>query len=204
MPADRYSTLRQRLRREADAFEFGALKEGVSTLEVETTSRGPLDAPNRTEPESAVAAVELLPAYTEPKGGKEHESEENGLVPALEPPAEDDSPKVRAAIEAMVERMLLAAAQLEAALRNRSAALAGRKLAQLNEALELLRSADADAGLARRLGINGAPPEGQTWPSPAWSVAEFAASPLSGLLPQDADENFARAVVYAAWGVELE
>lgn len=204
MPADRYSTLRQRLRREADAFEFGALKEGVSTLQEEPTSRGPQDAPDRAEPEPAPVPVELLPVYTEPKGGPEHASEENGAVAALEPPDEDDTPKVRAAIGAMVERMLLAAAQFEAALRDRSAVLAGRKLAQLNEALELLRSADADAALARRLGLYGAPPEGQGWPAPVWSVAELAASPLSGLLPQDADESFARAVVYAAWGVELE
>jgi hypothetical protein len=104
----------------------------------------------------------------------------------------------------MISRLDLELAQLATLLRVKAMEPAGACLANVNRTLELLLSIDPQGNQARRQNHPGAPPPGRTWPSPVWSVLEFAQSPLSGLLPPDADVDLVRALMYASWGVSFD
>ena len=80
----------------------------------------------------------------------------------------------------------------------------GQRLAQAFRVLDLIQTLDCDGEVSRSLGIAGAPPTGCAWPLPSWSLAEFAQSPLSGLLPPTADDQFVRELLFEAWGVRFE
>lgn len=201
MRQDRQAALRERLRRGADAFEFSALIEGVSTLEE------PPDAPEAPpKPTKApagnvtsrTAAVQdrLTPLLTQPE-------EEPAITRGQQAPTPDRE-RLRAALDALGCRLLQEAASLRAALHRHAVEEAGFCLAQVNQIVELLRSVDPAGDLARQLQTEAAPPEGRPWPASAWSVAEFMESPLSALLPPDADDAFVRDLLYAAWGVIFE
>jgi hypothetical protein len=201
---DKASLLKQRLRRGSDAFRFDALIEGVSTLEDEAAaSSAPIEttAPQEYDPVvmaevPAVEIVELVEA-----------SEELAEQPALiliqpDPTTPDtDSTRLRWALATLTQRFSREVSAFAAALAQRETESAGFHLAQVNQALELLQPLDPAGDLSRGLGVAGAPPPGQPWPAAAWSFVEFSESPLSGLLPSDADEPFLREVLYNAWGI---
>jgi hypothetical protein len=88
--------------------------------------------------------------------------------------------------------------KLAVACRGRDAEESGYYLARVNQVLELLESVDPGGETARRLQTMGAPPVGRSWPMPVWTTFELAESPLSGLLPADADERFAADLMAAA------
>ncbi|HXG23659.1 MAG TPA: hypothetical protein VNJ09_03815, partial [Chthonomonadales bacterium] len=187
MRQDRQAALRERLRRGADAFEFSALIEGVSTLEE------PPDAP------------EALPKFTKASAGNvtgRTSAVQNPLPLLQTQPGEEpttarnrealtpDQERLRAALDALGCRLLQEVANLRAALHRHAVEEAGFCLAQVNQIVELLRSVDPAGDLARQLQTEAAPPEGRSWPASAWSVVEFMESPFSALLPPDADDAF--------------
>jgi hypothetical protein len=188
---DRVSSLKQRLRTSADAFDFDALLEGVSTLE-EGAAQDIAASPGTVEatPLSGAQVVEASPAagtatqtLRSPTSGASDVREE----------------RLRAAITSLCGRLIRELEGMSTAMRRRDAERAGFCLAQVNETLDLLQSVDPSGDTARGLSIAGAPPAGRRWLDAAWSLLEFAESPLSGLLPRDADDTFAREVVRAAW-----
>jgi hypothetical protein len=198
---DRQTALRERLRRGADAFEFSALIQGVSTLEE------PTDAPERpSKPaetpagnvgnKTSAAQNQLLLLQTQP------EEESDAARDRQAPPMERE--RLRAALDALSSRLLQEAASLRAALQRHAVEEAGFCLAQVNQIVELLRSVDPTGDLARQLQIEAAPPEGRTWPASAWSVVEFMESPFSALLPPNVDDAFVHDLLYAAWGIIFE
>ncbi len=179
MAVDRVSSLRQRLRRETDTFDFGALIEGVSTLEeveVSTVEAHVSDVASIVEPATQTPEAPVV-VHTEPK-----------------------EERLRTAVNSLGARLLDTAGKFRSEVREGDCWAAGACLSQLNQILELLHSVDPQGDVARFLASPGAPPHGSAWPTTAWSVAELAESPFSALLPQDADEYFVRRVVSAAWG----
>ncbi len=112
--------------------------------------------------------------------------------------------RLRAALLSLSGRLTSGLQQMRDALSRGETEDAGIHLAHVNQALELLQDLDPTGDLSRRLEIPNAPPPGRTWPVSAWSVTEFAESPLSGLLPRGADDSVVRALLYAAWGVTLQ
>ena len=108
---------------------------------------------------------------------------------------------MRSALETLSHRLLLEAGRLSAALKELDAQAAGGFLAQVNSTLELLQSLDPEGSTARDLQVTGAPPSSRSWPAPAWSFVEFSQSPLSGLLPPNANATFVRDVLHHTWGL---
>jgi hypothetical protein len=109
-----------------------------------------------------------------------------------------------AAVSALAQRFAEETAALAMALSDRDVDEAGFRLAHVNQILELLGTIDPRGDVARNASLRSAPPAGRTWPRTAWSLSELADSPLSALLPGDAQENFVRRLLYAAWGVHFD
>jgi len=166
---DKGQNLRERLRRGARSFDFDALIQGVSTVE-------PAD-------EDTAAEAHDTPAGQAPVAPETHDT---------------DRQRLRAALETLGARLLAESGKLAAACRGHDAEDSGYYLARVNQVLELLESVDPGGETARRLQTVGAPPDGRSWPLPVWTTYELAESPLGGLLPSDADEQFAAAVIAAA------
>ncbi len=198
MRTDRLTSLRQRLRRGADAFDFNALIEGVSTLE--EPAAPPLEEPF---PEEALQRDTNIERIGEEIG---EDREAPPLLVAPLPPTvtlpEED--RVRNALDALADRLMQEIGRMNTAMQTGDVEEAGFCLAHVNQILELLRSVDPRGDLARRLGVRSAPPDGCVWPPTAWSIVEFAESPLSALLPQEVGSMFVRDLLYAAWGVHVE
>jgi len=109
-----------------------------------------------------------------------------------------DRDRLKAALDTLSARLLEEAGKLKAAVQMYDAQEAGYYLVRVNQILELLHSVDPGGETARRYGLALAPPAGRTWPTACWTLYELAESPLSGLLPAEADEEFARGIVLAA------
>jgi hypothetical protein len=254
MRNDRLSSLHQRLKR--GSFEFGALLDGVSTLDepeapadetppaaeppVESTAtpaeaeitpardaapeptpeptpepspdlaQEPADLPAFAAPlAEAPAPVTIIDLPEEPAPAAAslaaHTPESPPMAAALPVQlAPTESERLGAAMSHLGGRLAREAGSLRAALQNEDAEEAGFHLAHVNSVLELLRDIDPSGDLARELSTPYAPPVGRAWPGAAWTVAEFAHSPFSGLLPPRADDKFTRDLLYAAWGVAIE
>jgi hypothetical protein len=220
--ADKGASLKQRLRREADAFEFNALIEGVSTLEGEELSADhPADSGTRygSPIESPVLPLDLdgepqAAAHPSAAAGDPHPAPMASV--ALSHPIEarpagrygtraaDREERLRSILDALGRRLLGEAALLRSAMIQGDAALAGERLARINQLCELLHSVDPLGDLGRQLGVAGAPPADRPWPSTAWSAAEFAESLFSALLPPTAPASFLGDMMFAAWGVQVE
>jgi hypothetical protein len=216
---DRLSALRQRLKR--GSFEFGALLEGVSTLEEDAPLRS--DAPlDERLPDAEAPAVlsngvhtEAAEPVVEPPRAREETPlpAPQALLPLLDAQplgvgagggSESREDRLRAALDSLGCRFLQEMGSLRAALGERDVEEAGFHLAHLNQVVELLRDIDSDGSVSRQLGTVAAPPPGRTWPASCWTVVEFAGSPFSGLLPPNADELFVHDLLYACWGVTFE
>jgi hypothetical protein len=228
--ADRLSHFKERLRHGSDNFEFSALIDGVSTLDEPAPTESPVApfvaglAPAVEERGAAPRALlqepvspglqeirETLPTVS--TDSRTSPTLAEGIQTILDIPAaatgdleygviKPDS--LLAAISELSSRLALQASALREALSAKDVRASGERLARLNHSLELLRSVDPRGDQARRFGIPGAPPLGRSWPTTTWSVYEFAESPLSGLLPPDADQEFVHSVLYASWGVSFE
>lgn len=176
MRQDKTDALRQRLRQGARRFEFDALLQGVSTLD---------DAAETEQQVTEVADSVQTPASTD-------------ILPAVQPADVHDRDRLKAALDTLSSRLLEEAGKLKAAVQMYDAQEAGYYLVRVNQILELLHSVDPGGETARRYGLALAPPTGRTWPTACWTLYELAESPLSGLLPAEADEEFAREIVLAA------
>lgn len=200
MRPDRLSSIKQKLRQGAGNFDFGALIEGVSTLdEKEPTQRHSSPDPDST------AAVSIGPDSTLPGLESEPPAVRAPLARTPSATAPDDSSlALRDAIQSLVSQLSRELGNLRGSLHQRSAVDAGQYLARVNRVLELLQSVDGHGNTARSLGIKGSPPLGRAWPQPAWSAPELAESPIGALLPLDAGEPFMRDLLYATWGVAFE
>lgn len=177
MRQDKSDALRERLRRGAQKFEFDALLQGVSTVEDEAGTQ------EQQEPTAAAGVPEAVP------------------TPEVALPADldgADRARLRAALDTLSQRLLQEAGKLRAALHAYDPQAGGYYLARVNEVLDLLHSVDPGGETARRLGVAVAPPVGRIWPTPCWTLYEFAESPLSGLLPAEADDEFLAEVVATA------
>ena len=206
MASDKASLLKQRLRRGSDSFRFDALIEGVSTIEE------PVGAPAQIVQE-AVPSVETAPIEAEVSTviAEIRAPEPPNLVileaataDEMRPEPDTEQVRIRWALTTLAERFARETAQMAAALAERDTDTAGAHLAHVNQALELLQPLDPTGDLARSLAISDSPPIGRTWPAPAWSFVEFSESPLSGLLPSNADERFVRDLLFSAWGVSAQ
>lgn len=148
------------------------------------------------EPEAILPAA-LVPSVPSPPAAP----------PATAPPSStpvittNREERLRAALDTLSCRLLREVNALQTHLHAQDAEEAGFNLAHINQILELLRSIDPTGDLSRHLDLPGAPPEGHGWFASSWSFVEFAASPLSALLPDDTTEAFVRHLLYAAWGV---
>jgi hypothetical protein len=201
---DKIASLRQRLHRGADAFEFQALIEGVSTLEEAEGTRGRGDAGINAQDEPRVDAVSPDLQDRTPDAIPAAAAIPVPASPRPRVPASEREERLRAALDALGGRLAQEVGRMGAAMQAGEIEEAGFYLAHVNQILELLRSIDPSGDLARQLGTSGAPPEGRAWPATAWSVVEFAESPLSALLPPDAGEPCVRNLLYAAWGVAFD
>jgi hypothetical protein len=159
----------------------------------------PVPSPDSTpapEPEAILPAALVSSAPPPP-----------AAPPATAPPSStpvittNREERLRAALDTLSCRLLREVNALQTHLHAQDAEEAGFNLAHINQILELLRSIDPTGDLSRQLDLPGAPPEGRGWFASSWSFAEFAASPLSALLPDDTTEAFVRHLLYAAWGV---
>lgn len=198
MRQDRQAALRERLRRGADAFEFSALIEGVSTLEEPPEAPPQLTETPAGNVTGRSSAVQNPLPLLQMQPGEEPASARDRKEPTL------DRERLRMALDALGCRLLQEAASLRASLHRHAVEEAGFCLAQVNQVVELLHSVDPTGDLARQLQTQAAPPEGRSWPASAWSVVEFMESPFSALLPPDADDAFVHNLLYAAWGVIFE
>lgn len=211
---DRFTSIKKRLRQGAENFDFGALIEGVSTLE-ETESHaqeraapfisGQATVLERPAPPEEIIP-DLIPQFDEPAAHflrARHAHSAPAHRPAA-PPEHAAEQRLTGALRDMILRLNNELSQFATLLSVRAVEPAGACLANINRTLELLASIDPHGEQARRLNEAGAPPPGKTWPVPAWSVVGFAESPLSGLLPDNADEEMVRGIMYAAWGVTFE
>ena len=178
MRQDKTDALREKLRRGAERFDFGALIQGVSTLEEGTEN--PVGPPAAKDGElSAVpASASVSDAANEVVVGEQE--------------------RLRTAVDTLGKRLLEEAGKLRAAFASCDPQDCGYYLARVNHVLELLLSVDPGGEVSRRLGATAAPPSGRTWPRPCWTVYDLAESPLSGLLPADAGDAFVVNVLAAA------
>jgi hypothetical protein len=200
---DRLASQRQRLRRQADAFEFNALIQGVSTLEDSEEQRAS-EKGSGGDP-IVPAAVTLAEATASVEPELAAASDDSSEAPTMTSTEQRESREERlhTALEALGTRLLQEVGKMGAAMRAYDAQEAGFYLAHVNQLLELLHSVDPEGDVARQYRTTACPPEGRTWFPTAWSLAELAESPFSALLPPDADDEFARELIYAAWGVEF-
>jgi hypothetical protein len=217
---DKTSSLKQRLRREADAFEFNALIEGVSTLEVEegTTDPAAADGPLYGTPIPPVVPAPESDAERATGTARAASIGETTTMTAvaLSHPiaprptasygtrAADREERLRSILDALGRRLLDEAALLRSAMLHCDAIAAGERLARINQLCELLHSVDPSGDLARQLGATAAPPDSRPWPSTSWSAAEFATSPFSALVPASAPASFLADLMYAAWDVKID
>ncbi|NLI01545.1 MAG: hypothetical protein GX446_18875 [Chthonomonadales bacterium] len=171
MRQDRAASLRERLRKGVSNFEFDALIEGVSNVDEDAAEKAP--AP----PAATPAKPDLRPASQVRTA---------------------DSEGLRAALNTLGDRLLQEAGKLAAAFRALDVDESGYHLARINQVLELLHAVDPSGELARKHGTVAAPPTGVRWPKPVWCLYDFAESPLSGLVPVEADDLFCAAVVATA------
>jgi hypothetical protein len=207
VPADRLSRLKQRLQKGADAFEFSALLEGVSTL----------DAENRSAKQSTPAEQPAVPSASAPEPEQTEQTQDDLKLTSDRPKTRRTTiPKagetqtvrpitpsrMRGALENLCTRLLQEMGAMRKALEAGDTEAAGYALAQTNEVLELLYTLDPTGDLARQNELPAAPPIGRTWPLSCWSMVELAESPLSALLPHNADLEMVREMLYAAWGVQ--
>ncbi len=209
MRSDKIASQRQRLRRQADAFEFNALIQGVSTIEESEEASAPEQASEITNnvpkaektPEAIVHREPEIQAEPAALAAAEVFSE----APTITAPVLVETPEERlhTALEALGMRLLQEVSKMRVAMRAYDAQEAGFFLAHVNQLLELLHSVDPNGDIARHYRTTACPPEGRSWFPTAWSLAELAESPFSALLPPDADDEFAREMIYAAWGVEF-
>lgn len=176
MRQDKSDALREKLRRGTEEFDFDALLQGVSTV----------DEPSAAPATVASPSADQLDA---PRGVE---------VPQSTTPDQQDRERLRTALEHLGGRLLEESGKFRAALASYDAQEAGYYLARLNQVLELLHSVDPGGETARRLSLPAAPPPGRSWPAACWTLYELAESPLSGLFPGDADDQFAAEVVEAA------
>ncbi len=170
MRQDKASSLRERLRRGVSNFEFDALIQGVSNVD---------------EPES--------PAEPQPPIAKPASD-----APKASPPAATDPDGLRTAVMTLGDRLLQESGKLAHALNGHDAVEGGYYLCRVNQVLDLLNAVDPRGDLARSLKTPVAPPPGHSWPRATWSFYEFAESPISGLLPNDADEAFCATMIAEA------
>jgi hypothetical protein len=167
------------LRQGVSSFEFDALIQGVSSVE-EATPQPPAVSPQLPSSERSVeTATPQPPSY----GSQPSSSDRDGL---------------RTAIGTLGERLLQETGKLAQALQMHDAAEGGYYLSRVNQVLDLLHAVDPRGDLARSLATPFAPPQGRTWPRAAWSLYDFAESPISGLLPADADAAFCAAIIAEA------
>lgn len=176
MRQDKSDSLRERLRRGAQRFDFDALIQGVSTIE-------------QDKDQDADTSQEDLSADT---------SGQQSQHSTLQEVSPQERERLRTALDKLGSRLLEETGKLRAALALYDSRESGYYLARVNEILELLQSVDPGGETARRFGMEVAPPAGRSWPPACWTLFELAESPLSGLLPHDADERFAQEVVAAA------
>ena len=205
MASDKASLLKQRLRRGSDSFSFNALIEGVSTLDESASPAPPPESPI-TFVESIEPAAILYEPVVQPEISQEQPALlilESEPAPEAAIAADTDAYRLRWALQTLAQRFSREVTDFAAALSEYDTETAGLHLAQLNQALELLQPLDPAGDISRGLQVSGAPPDGKPWPSPAWSFVEFAESPLSGLLPADADESLVRNLLYRAWGMPV-
>lgn len=179
MRPDKSDALRRRLRQGTLQFDFGALLEGVSTVDEEPSDQEETVAAPVTEREAGAATDSRTPVAGEG----------------------EDRERLKTALDTLGSRLLEEAGRLRSALEGGQPEDGGYYLARVNHLLEILGSMDPGGETARRLGVTAAPPEGRSWPRACWTLYEFAESPLSGLLPADADEMYAAAVIEAAVAV---
>lgn len=182
MRHDKASNLRERLRRGVSNFDFDALIKGVSNIDGPEPADGPAEVTSVSPTRAAAAA---------PSGVIEGDAPPIAQAPA-------DAEGLRAAVMTLGDRLLQEAGKLAHALNSHDAAEGGYYLFRVNQVLDLLNAVDPRGDLARSLKTPVAPPAGHTWPRAAWSFYEFAESPISGLLPGDADDAFCAAVVAEA------
>lgn len=254
-------SLQDRLRKGASAFEFGALLEGVSTIEepgsppkrsapmpgpvsppeppseapdgglvaaedsgpashelvqaAEHVATGVIPANDGSEIVAAGAGDEVRSAPTDPgmtatdavveaAAQDERTTEPEPFVVAEEAGSGGDRDHLRALVGALTDSLLAELTALRAALHDGDPDLSGSCIGRVNQALELLNAADPEGDLARRLGLPASPPRGRAWPMPVWTVAEFTHSPLSGLLPEYADDRFVWDVFQSACGASRQ
>lgn len=199
MRADRANSLKQRLRKQAESFEFDALIEGVSTI------RQDLEPPVPVEAAPPTPAAPDTPSTPKPTIAAPKPAPFGAPAPAprryLTRSAERDE-RLRSVLSALGKRLLSEASLLRDAFTSRDTTLSGMHLARINQLLDLLQSVDPQGDMARQMATDAAPPEGRAWPRSTWSVYEFAGSPLSALLPADVSETFLQTVMVAAWGID--
>lgn len=179
MRRDKTEALRERLRQGSGRFDFDALLQGVSTIE-----------------EPAAEAGEK-PAETGESAQTSEVTDAGPPTIGLEVPS-SDAERLKTALQTLGTRLLEEAGKLRAALHAYDTQDSGYYLARVNHVLELLLSVDPQGEVSRRFSLPMAPPAGRTWPNPCWTVYEMAESPLSGLLPQDADDEFLSGVMRVA------
>ena len=211
MRIDKLSSLKQRLRRGADAFEFSALIQGVSTLDDQVSE--PIEAradivptaPRKPSEPPAVAVIrEELVCGQDDANGMKTNLPVSVTAPsrdAREPREDDHRSHLKAALETLSFRLNKGVNVFASDLRIGMIQDAGECLVQINETLELLQSVDPFGEISRNLGTCGAPPLGRSWPPTVWSVTEFADSPLSALLPPGSSDDTVRSIMNAAWGI---
>ena len=171
MRQDKAASLRERLRQGVSNFDFDALIGGVSA--------GP------DESDAHVVGPGPQAAAHPP-------------LQTIDAGRHDDSQGLTAALNSLGDRLLHETGKLAAAFRGGDIAESAYYFAKVNEVLELLCAVDPTGDLARRHHTVAAPPPGLRWPAPAWCLYDFAESPLSGLLPPEADDRFSSAVLAAA------
>jgi len=174
---DKADALREKLRRGAQRFEFDALIQGVSTLDDETESSA--DEPKTPEHAAPMSRQPAPAAAVAAETSSDHEG-------------------LSSAVDTLGKRLLEEAGKLRSAFAAGDVQDSGYYLARVNHVLELLLSVDPRGDVSRRYQASTAPPPGRTWPSPCWTLYDFAESPLSGLLPPNADDTFAAHVVEVA------
>lgn len=229
MRANRQSSLRERVQKTSQAFQFDALLgqgqeqdagDPQSMLDAAAAAGMALEVETPVEGAPAAAAepglgagglfdlVDLepvedaVPVRTPDPPVQGHMSPVAVPTAQAEPrPAPANRDMLYDALDGLGLQLLAEAGRMRAALAGGEVAEAGFCLAHLNKVIELLQSMDPDGDVARRLGTTAAPPPGRSWPRTAWSVAEFAESPLSGLLPASSDLMLVADLLECAWEV---
>lgn len=230
MRVNRQSSLRERVQKTSQAFQFDALLGQGQALEAPDPQEM-LDAAVAAEAEfeeaptdtATPAGIEAAPVAEgglfdlidlDPSPCLPPDTPSSAPIPLSGRPSElVTSPSTATggqqadrdilfdALDGLGLQLLAEAGRMRSALACGEVAEAGFCLAHLNKVIELLQSMDPEGDVARRLGTAAAPPVGRRWPRTAWSVAEFAESPLSGLLPAASDLMLVAELMEYAWDV---